>query len=111
MFDFYCCPLGVLGALILVSPRGTILLGVISSWSWVVIVYFFSFLLGIIQMMGWIFCIQLFKSMNLLLSLKFHLQMVTGIQHLQTPINAPATPRNNFLRGKNYTTGQKIDMR
>jgi hypothetical protein len=31
-------PLGVLVSLILVAPNRTILLGVISSWSWVVIV-------------------------------------------------------------------------
>jgi hypothetical protein len=46
-----------------------------------------------------------------MLSLKFHLQMVTGILHLQTPINALATPRKNFPRGKRYTTGQTIYMR
>jgi hypothetical protein len=35
-------PLGVLVALILVSPSGMVLLGVISSWSRVIIVSFFS---------------------------------------------------------------------
>jgi hypothetical protein len=39
-----------------------------------------------------------------LLSLKFRLQhrmqMVTGIQHLQTPISSPATPKNHFEEAK-----------
>jgi hypothetical protein len=59
-------PLGVLVSLILVAPSGMVLLGVISSWSWVVIVLVFPFLLGIIRWMGWIFHIQLFKSLKLL---------------------------------------------
>jgi hypothetical protein len=59
-------PLGVLVSLILVAPNGTILLGVISSWSQFVIVSIFPFLLGIIWMMGHIFHIQLFKSLKLL---------------------------------------------
>jgi hypothetical protein len=62
----YCFPLGGLVSLILVSPNGMVLLGVISSWSWVVIVSIFPFILDIIWMMGWIFCFQLFKSVNLL---------------------------------------------
>jgi hypothetical protein len=41
-------PLGVLVALILIVPSGMDLLGVISSWSWVIIVSIFPFLLGII---------------------------------------------------------------
>jgi hypothetical protein len=59
-------PLGVLVNPILVSPNRLVLLGVISSWSWVIIVFVFHFLLGIIRLMGRIFHIQLFKSMKLL---------------------------------------------
>jgi hypothetical protein len=62
----FIVPFGVLVALILVSPSGMVFLGVISSWSWVIIVSFFPFLLGIIQMMGQIFRIQLFKIPKLL---------------------------------------------
>jgi hypothetical protein len=54
-------PLGVL-----VAPNGMVLLGVISSWSQVIIVSVFTFLLGIIQLMGRIFRIQLFKILKLL---------------------------------------------
>jgi hypothetical protein len=62
LFVFFV-PLGVL-----VSPNRMVLLGVISSSSWVVVVFvsLFSFILGIIQMMGLIFHIQLFKIMKLL---------------------------------------------
>jgi hypothetical protein len=59
-------PFGVMVTLILVSPSRLVLLEVVSTWSCVVIVSFFSFLLGIIQLMGRILCIQLFKSMNFL---------------------------------------------
>jgi hypothetical protein len=59
-------PLGVLVTLILVAANRLVLLGVISTWSWVIIVSAFSFLLGIIRLMGWIFRIQMFKSMKLL---------------------------------------------
>jgi uncharacterized protein with PQ loop repeat len=58
--------LGVLVALILIAPSGMVLLGVISSWSQVIIVSIFSFIFGIIRLMGQIFHIQLFKSMKLL---------------------------------------------
>jgi hypothetical protein len=59
-------PLGVLVTLILVSPNGLVLLGVVSAWSRVIIVLVFSFLLVIIRLMGHIFRIQLFKSMTFL---------------------------------------------
>jgi hypothetical protein len=59
-------PLGVLVSLILVAPKGMILLGIIFSWSWVIIVSVFPFLLGIIRLMCRIFRIQMFKSMKLL---------------------------------------------
>jgi hypothetical protein len=59
-------PLGVLVSLILVPPSRMVLLGAISSWSWVTIVSIFSFILGIIRVMGQIFRIQLFKILNLL---------------------------------------------
>jgi hypothetical protein len=54
-------PLGVL-----VAPSRLVLMGVISSSSWVIIVLVFSFIFGIIRLMGQIFHFQLFKSMNLL---------------------------------------------
>jgi hypothetical protein len=59
-------PLGFLVILNLVAPRGMVLLGVISSWSWVVIVSVFPFHLGIIRRMGRIGHTQLFKSLKLL---------------------------------------------
>jgi hypothetical protein len=59
-------PLGVLVPLILVSPDRLVLLGVIPSWSWIIIVSVFSFLFGIIRLMGRIFHIQLFKILILL---------------------------------------------
>jgi hypothetical protein len=62
----FISPLGVLVTLVLVSPNRLVLLGVISPWSWVIIVSVFSFFFGIIWMMGWIFCIQLFKILKLL---------------------------------------------
>jgi hypothetical protein len=58
--------LGVLVALILVPPNEMVLLGVISSWSWVIIVLVFPFMFGFIRLMGRIFHIQLFKILNLL---------------------------------------------
>jgi hypothetical protein len=45
------------------------------------------------------------------LSLKFHPQMVTGIQHLQTPISSSMAQKMHFQRAQNYTTGYKISMR
>jgi hypothetical protein len=65
---FVIAPLGVLAPLILVDPDRLVLLGVVlvPSWSWIIIVSFFSFLFGIIQLMGWIFRIQLFKILILL---------------------------------------------
>jgi hypothetical protein len=59
-------PLRVIVHLILVSPVRLVLLGVIPSWSWIIIVSVFSFLLGIIRIMGQIFHIQLFKILILL---------------------------------------------
>jgi hypothetical protein len=59
-------PLGVLVPLILVAPNRLVLLGVVSPWSWVIIVSVFSFLFGIIRLMGRIFRIQLFKILKLL---------------------------------------------
>jgi hypothetical protein len=52
--------------IVIVDPIGRVLLGVISSWSRVVIVLVFPFLLGIIHRMGCIFHIQLFKSLKVL---------------------------------------------
>jgi hypothetical protein len=49
-----------------------------------------------------------------LLSLKFHPQMVTGIQHLQTPISSPMDQnyqKMHFQKVQNYTTSYKIKMR
>jgi hypothetical protein len=63
---FVISPLGVLVPLILVAHNRWVLLGVISPWSWVIIVSVFSFIFGIIQLMGQIFCIQLFKILKLL---------------------------------------------
>jgi hypothetical protein len=48
-------PLGVLVPLIMVSPNRLVLLGVVSPWSWVIIVSFFPFIFGIIRPMGWVF--------------------------------------------------------
>jgi hypothetical protein len=45
---FFIVPLGVLVTLVLVAPSRLVLLGVISTWSWVIIVLAFSFLFGII---------------------------------------------------------------
>jgi hypothetical protein len=58
--------LGVLIPLILISPSRLVLLGVISSWSNIIIVSVFSFLFGIIRLMGRIFHIQLFKYLKFL---------------------------------------------
>jgi hypothetical protein len=52
---FFIAPLGVLVPLVLVAPNRLVLLGVISPWSWVIIVSVFSFLFGIIRLMGHIF--------------------------------------------------------
>jgi hypothetical protein len=47
-----------------------------------------------------------------LLSLKFHLQhcmkMVTGIQHLQTPIISPATPTMHFQKAQTIQLVKKL---
>jgi hypothetical protein len=51
---FVISPLGVLVPLILIPPSRLVLLGVVSPWSWVIIVSVFSFLFGIIRLMGWI---------------------------------------------------------
>jgi hypothetical protein len=59
-------PLGVLVTLILVPPSRLVFLGVISTWSWVIIVSVFLFLFGIIRLMGQIFHIQLLKCKKLL---------------------------------------------
>jgi hypothetical protein len=48
-------PLGILVPLILVAPCTLVMLGVVSPWSWVIIVLVFSFLFGIIRLMGQIF--------------------------------------------------------
>ena len=42
--------------------------------------------------------ISLEKDRIKLLSLKFRLQMVTGIHHLQTPISSPASPKKHFQK-------------
>jgi hypothetical protein len=52
--------------MVMVSPNRLVLLGVISPWSWVIIVSFFPFLFGIIRLMGRIFYIQLFKILKFL---------------------------------------------
>jgi hypothetical protein len=47
-----------------------------------------------------------------LLSLKFHpqhrMKMVTGIQHLQTPISSPATPKMHFQGEKTIQLVKKL---
>jgi hypothetical protein len=62
----FISPLGVMVALVLVSPSRFIFGEVISPWSWVIIVLVFSFIFGIIQLMGQIFRIQLFKILKFL---------------------------------------------
>jgi hypothetical protein len=47
------------------------------------------------------------------LSLKFRVQMVIGIQHLQTTISSPMDqelPKLHFQKVQNYTTSHKISM-
>jgi hypothetical protein len=43
-----------------------------------------------------------------LLSLKFHPQMVTGIQHLQTPISSPAAPKMHFQKAQTIQLVNKL---
>jgi hypothetical protein len=48
-----------------------------------------------------------------MLSLKFHPQMVTGIQDLQNSYESthgPKLPENHFQKVKNYITSYKIKM-
>jgi hypothetical protein len=59
-------PLGVLIALVLVSPSRLVLLGLILALTRVIVVPVLSFLFGIVRWMGWIFRIQLFKILILL---------------------------------------------
>jgi hypothetical protein len=59
-------PLGVLVPLVLVSPSGLVLWGLIPALTWVVFILVPSFLLGIVRWMSWVGCIQLFKTLVLL---------------------------------------------
>jgi hypothetical protein len=43
-----------------------------------------------------------------ILSLKFHLQMVTGIQHLQTPISSPAATKMHFQKAQTIQLVNKL---
>jgi hypothetical protein len=43
-----------------------------------------------------------------MLSLKFHPQMVTGIQHLQTPISSPATQKMHFQKTQTIQLVKKL---
>jgi hypothetical protein len=54
-------PLGVLVPLVLFSPSGLVLWGLIPALNLVVVVLVSSFLLGVVQRMGWIGRIQLFE--------------------------------------------------
>jgi hypothetical protein len=59
-------PLGVLIPLVLVSPSGLVLLGLIPTLTWIVVVPVPSFLFGIVRRVGWIGHIQLFEIFVLL---------------------------------------------
>jgi hypothetical protein len=61
-------PLGVLIPLVLVSPSGLVLWGLILALTWVVVIHVPSFLLGIVRWMSWVDCVQLFKILVLLSS-------------------------------------------
>jgi hypothetical protein len=65
---FVFSPLGVLIPLVLFAPDRLVLLGLVmvSSWSRIIIVTFFSFLSSIVRLMGWIVPVQLFKILILL---------------------------------------------
>jgi hypothetical protein len=65
----FIAPLGVLVPLVLVSPSGLVLWGLIPALSRVVVILVPSFLLGIVQWMSWIGCVQLFKILVLLSSI------------------------------------------
>jgi hypothetical protein len=43
-----------------------------------------------------------------MLSLKFHPQMVTGIQHLQTPISSPTTSKIHFQKAQTIQLVKKL---
>jgi hypothetical protein len=58
--------LRVIVPLILVAPSRLVLLGVIPSWSRIMVVSVFSFLFGIVRLMGRISHIQLFEILILL---------------------------------------------
>jgi hypothetical protein len=47
-------PLGVLVPLVLVSPSGLVLWGLIPSLTWVVVIHVSSFIFGTVRWMGWI---------------------------------------------------------
>ena len=61
-------PLGVLVPLVLVSPSGLVLWGLILALTWVVVIPIPSFLLGIVQRVSWVGCVQLFKILVFLSS-------------------------------------------
>jgi hypothetical protein len=61
-------PLGVLVPLVLVSPSGLVLWGLILALTWVVVIHVPSFHLGIFRCMSWVGYIQLFKTLVLLSS-------------------------------------------
>ena len=52
--------------------------------------------------------ISLEKDRIKLLSLKFRLQMVTGIQHIQTPISSPATPKMHLQKAQTIQLVNKL---
>jgi hypothetical protein len=49
-----------------------------------------------------------FLMVCLMLSLKFHPQMVTGIQHLQTPISSFIAPKMHFQRAQTIQLVKKL---
>jgi hypothetical protein len=65
---FFISPLWVLVPLVLVSPRGLVLWGLIPALTRVVVIPILSFLPGIVRWMSWVGCIQVFKILVLLSS-------------------------------------------
>jgi len=55
-----------LGVLVLVSPSGLVLWGLIPALTRVVVIHVLSFLLGIVRWMSWVGCIQLLETLVLL---------------------------------------------
>jgi hypothetical protein len=48
------------------------------------------------------------ESIRILLSLKFHPQMVIGIQHLQTPISSLEAPKKHFQKAQTIQLVKKL---